>query len=142
MIREAADCDDLQLNFGVIANEAMGDSVKVTVIATGFAKPEAKDARRESVIEPKPAAEFFAERPAESAYAAPPDPVVEPHAGVRRIGLRRGTGCARVPAPGQAAQLEYFHGSCENAAGSAYISDAGPHRLFPPSGAEAVRLAA
>jgi cell division protein FtsZ len=27
IIREAADCDDLQLSFGVIANEAMGDSV-------------------------------------------------------------------------------------------------------------------
>ena len=34
------DCDDLQLNFGVIANEAMGDDVKVTVIATGFSKRE------------------------------------------------------------------------------------------------------
>jgi cell division protein FtsZ len=37
IIREAADCDDLQLNFGVIANDAMGDTVKVTIIATGFA---------------------------------------------------------------------------------------------------------
>ena len=39
IIRAAADCDDLQLSFGVIAKQAMGDSVKVTVIATGFAKP-------------------------------------------------------------------------------------------------------
>ena len=38
IIREAADCEDLQLNFGVIANEAMGDSAKVTVIATGFSR--------------------------------------------------------------------------------------------------------
>ena len=60
IIREAADCDDLQLNFGVIANEAMGDSVKVTVIATGFTKIED---HRESIIEPKPVSEFFAERP-------------------------------------------------------------------------------
>jgi cell division protein FtsZ len=37
IIREAADCDDLQLNFGVIANDTMGDTVKVTIIATGFA---------------------------------------------------------------------------------------------------------
>src|ERR1700691_757844 len=59
IIREAADCDDLQLNFGVIANEAMGDSVKVTVIATGFTKPENKEAKRESLIEPLPAADFF-----------------------------------------------------------------------------------
>jgi cell division protein FtsZ len=62
IIREAADCDDLQLNFGVIANEAMGDSVKVTVIATGFTKPENKDPKRESSIEPQPASDFFAER--------------------------------------------------------------------------------
>src|SRR6059058_4129776 len=36
IIREAAECDDVQINFGVIHNEAMGDAVKITVIATGF----------------------------------------------------------------------------------------------------------
>lgn len=71
IIREAADCDDLQLNFGVIANEAMGDSVKVTVIATGFSKAEDK---RESVVEPKPAAEFFADR--SHVHEPPPPPAV------------------------------------------------------------------
>ncbi len=71
IIREAADCDDLQLNFGVITNEAMGDSVKVTVIATGFMKAEEI---RESAIEPKPASEFFAERFPEPA----PAPAIEP----------------------------------------------------------------
>ncbi len=78
IIRTAADCDDLQLNFGVIANDAMGDSVKVTVIATGFARAEAK---RESAVEPKPVADFFADRPAEPVHAAPappPAPVPEP----------------------------------------------------------------
>jgi cell division protein FtsZ len=59
IIREAADCDDLQLNFGVIANETMGDSVKVTVIATGFIRPEDK---RDSVIAPQTASDFFSER--------------------------------------------------------------------------------
>ena len=39
IIREAANCDDVQINFGVIMNESMGDSVKITVIATGF-QPE------------------------------------------------------------------------------------------------------
>jgi len=68
IIRAAADCDDLQLNFGVIANEAMGDSVKVTVIATGFTKPEDK---RESVVEAKPVADFFADRTPEPASAPP-----------------------------------------------------------------------
>ena len=40
IVREAANCDDLQINFGVITNDAMGDEVKVTVIATGFHAPE------------------------------------------------------------------------------------------------------
>jgi cell division protein FtsZ len=45
IVREAAQRDDLQINFGVITNESMGDSVKVTVIATGFhvAEPIAED---------------------------------------------------------------------------------------------------
>jgi cell division protein FtsZ len=36
IIREAANCDDVQINFGVTMNESMADAVKVTVIATGF----------------------------------------------------------------------------------------------------------
>src|SRR5207247_10716315 len=39
IIREAADCDDVMINFGVILNEALEDAVKITVIATGF-QPE------------------------------------------------------------------------------------------------------
>jgi cell division protein FtsZ len=39
IIREAAECDDVQINFGVILNESLADAVKVTVIATGF-QPE------------------------------------------------------------------------------------------------------
>lgn len=72
IIREAADTDDLQLNFGVIANDEMGDSVKVTVIATGFAPVEEKP-----LLEPKPAVEFFGERmpvPEPVAPAVLPEP--------------------------------------------------------------------
>jgi cell division protein FtsZ len=77
IIREAADCDDLQLNFGVIANESMGDSVKVTVIATGFTKQEEKDVRRETAIAPPlPSSDFFTERIPE--FASSPAPVPEP----------------------------------------------------------------
>jgi len=36
LIRNAAENDDVQINFGVVMNEAMGDTVKITVIATGF----------------------------------------------------------------------------------------------------------
>lgn len=71
IIREAADCDDLQLNFGVTANDAMGDAAKVTVIATGFARPAEK---RESAVESKPVSDFFAERPPEPAHVAPVPP--------------------------------------------------------------------
>jgi cell division protein FtsZ len=36
IIREAADCDDVQINFGVTMDESLADAVKITVIATGF----------------------------------------------------------------------------------------------------------
>src|SRR2546426_10806208 len=39
LIREAAECEDVQINFGVILNESMADAVKGTGIATGF-QPE------------------------------------------------------------------------------------------------------
>jgi hypothetical protein len=37
-VREAAGNDDVQINFGVVLNEEMVDEVKITVIATGFAR--------------------------------------------------------------------------------------------------------
>ena len=36
LIREAAEYEDVQINFGIVLNEAMEDQVKITVIATGF----------------------------------------------------------------------------------------------------------
>jgi cell division protein FtsZ len=76
IIREASGSDDLQLNFGVITRDDMGDSVKVTVIATGFVKEEEK---RDPAIEARPAADFFSERAVEAAApVAPVAPVVEP----------------------------------------------------------------
>jgi cell division protein FtsZ len=36
LIRAATDYEDVQVNFGLVLNEAMGDAVKVTVIASGF----------------------------------------------------------------------------------------------------------
>ena len=70
IIREAADTDDLQLHFGVIANDKMEDSVKVTVIATGFPNPhEVSVAARESAIALRPPAEFFAEAKAGTSAA-------------------------------------------------------------------------
>ncbi len=72
IIREASGSDDLQLNFGVIAKAEMGDSVKVTVIATGFSKPAEM---REPLIEALPPSAFFSERSAEQGAAqAPAEP--------------------------------------------------------------------
>ena len=80
IIREASGSDDLQLNFGVIAKADMGDAVKVTVIATGFAR---QTDTREPSIEAVPPSAFFAERSEQAAMAAPPapaipDPIPEP----------------------------------------------------------------
>src|SRR5580700_6418027 len=36
LIRTAAENEDVQINFGVVLNEAAGEDVKITVIATGF----------------------------------------------------------------------------------------------------------
>jgi cell division protein FtsZ len=36
LVRTAAEYEDVQINFGIVLNEQMGDEVKVTVIATGF----------------------------------------------------------------------------------------------------------
>ena len=40
IIREAAQCEDVHINLGVITNDGMGDAVKATVIATGFRMEE------------------------------------------------------------------------------------------------------
>ena len=51
IIREAADCDDVQINFGVIMNESLEDAVKITVIATGFQPENAPVAERPVAVE-------------------------------------------------------------------------------------------
>jgi cell division protein FtsZ len=69
IIREAADCDDVQINFGVILNEAMQDAVKITVIATGFTPEAAPQLERRMVPDarkparPEPAIERIPEPP-------------------------------------------------------------------------------
>ena len=51
IIREAAACEEVQINFGVIMNEALGDAVKITVIATGFQPENAPIADRRPMPE-------------------------------------------------------------------------------------------
>jgi len=90
IIREAADCDDVQINFGVIMNEAMADAVKITVIATGFQPQNAPLPARAAVEtkalprlpEPEPEAErrpsIFDEPEPEPVVEAAPEPEPEP----------------------------------------------------------------
>jgi cell division protein FtsZ len=62
LIRAATTNDDVQINFGVVLNEAMEDEVKITVIATGFqrdnlpkiARPAATAVIVETAPEPPP----------------------------------------------------------------------------------------
>ncbi|MGE5489202.1 MAG: cell division protein FtsZ [bacterium] len=84
LIREAAGGEDVEINFGLVLNESLGDSAKVTVIATGF------DARRSAEPEmPAPAFPEAPELPAPSGWlseeqahaaeaSADPAPVEEP----------------------------------------------------------------
>jgi cell division protein FtsZ len=77
IIREAADCDDVQINFGVILNESMEDAVKITVIATGFQPENAPVAERPASKEPRIVAPTAAAEPAravEVIHEPPPEP--------------------------------------------------------------------
>jgi cell division protein FtsZ len=89
LIRDAAGNDDVEINFGVVLNEAMGDEVKVTVIATGFERaglPTITRRPRTTVIPehvpvPEPPRAEAPVMPAvaeEPAYAEPHPAEVEP----------------------------------------------------------------
>jgi cell division protein FtsZ len=73
IIRAAAECEDVQLNFGVTLSESMGDSVKITVIATGFHAEDPSAMERHDVPEIRIQA-----RPPESAPVPAPTPFFEP----------------------------------------------------------------
>ncbi|HOL72705.1 MAG TPA: cell division protein FtsZ [Bryobacteraceae bacterium] len=88
LIRAATENEDVEVNFGVVLNEAMEDSVKVTVIATGFARQRSVPARElEPEEEPVAAAAqtlWLSEMEPERAAAAPPvAPEPEPPAAPR-----------------------------------------------------------
>jgi cell division protein FtsZ len=59
LIGEATGNDDVQINFGVVLDEEMGEEVKITVIATGFVRENLPRIERRS------------------AHAAPPEPIYE-----------------------------------------------------------------
>lgn len=67
LIAEACENEDVQLNWGVVQNESMGDQVKITVIATGFARqiPAGKASKKSAAVA-APVEPLF-EEPVESA---------------------------------------------------------------------------
>jgi cell division protein FtsZ len=67
LIRQAASNEDVQINFGVVLNEAMGDEVKITVIATGFERANLPAIERRA---------FAAAAGAEDAVRVPDQPIV------------------------------------------------------------------
>ena len=71
LIRAATQNEEVQINFGVVLEEALEDEVKITVIATGF--------QREHLPEIGRRVESFIEAPAPTiAAAAAPEPEPEP----------------------------------------------------------------
>src|SRR5580658_3293568 len=73
LIRQAAQNEDVQINFGVVMNESMGEEVKITVIATGF--------ERENLpaIERRKSPAEAAASPAQMEIREPePEPMPEP----------------------------------------------------------------
>src|SRR4029079_4441426 len=81
LVREAADNDDVQINFGVVLDEDMGDEVKITVIATGFQRENLprtarRAAKNERVALPPPPAPLDAAQWIEDAEPALAEPVL------------------------------------------------------------------
>lgn len=96
LIRQAAAFEDVQINFGVVMNESMGEEVKITVIATGFERANLPAIERKGQKETEPvtlppgfpfdgatqaeiaAAEAAAREAAKEAASAEPEPEPEP----------------------------------------------------------------
>lgn len=96
LIRQAAQNEDVQINFGVVMDESMGEEVKITVIATGFerdnlpaierraikagipARPPAQVESSPKVEQPVYAEQAYAEpvQPGEPVYEEPANPMV------------------------------------------------------------------
>jgi len=85
LIRGAADYEDVQINFGVVMNEAMGDEVKITVIATGFEREGLPEITRKIEIKDTPIdAKTFT-----AAISGPrPSSIVIPHAAADEMVFR------------------------------------------------------
>jgi cell division protein FtsZ len=85
LVREAAQYEDVQINFGVVLDESLGDIAKMTVLATGFQRPGLPAFERKNAFEspfstspftdPVPSS-FEEPQPEPAPVAAAPAPVV------------------------------------------------------------------
>jgi cell division protein FtsZ len=75
LIRTATENEDVQINFGVVADEAMGEDVKITVIATGFQRDSLPEIERRNPHFP-----FTIASTPHSSVNAAPQPEPEPPA--------------------------------------------------------------
>ena len=73
LIRGATANEEAQINFGVVLNESMKETVKITVIATGFQRDNLPQLNRRSAI-----SEAVVSEPAPTPAPPPPAPVLEP----------------------------------------------------------------
>jgi cell division protein FtsZ len=82
LIRGATANEDAQINFGVVMNESLKDTVKITVIATGFQRDNlpqlARRATASASVSSMPEPIVFENLPPSPPPAPPPAPVTEP----------------------------------------------------------------
>ena len=79
IVRQAAESEDVELNFGVVLDESMEDSVKITVIVTGAPPEGAPTAERREEAQAALPAWMYAPAPEPARDPAPePAPSLEP----------------------------------------------------------------
>ncbi len=76
LIRKACANEDVEINFGVVVDESMGDDVKVTVIATGFQRENLPVIHRRTTGSYVPAAHIHTPAPAPAVMPEPVQQIV------------------------------------------------------------------
>jgi cell division protein FtsZ len=86
LVRQAAQSEDVQIGFGVVLNESLGEAVKITVIATGFQRDTVSETERPAAGQepwtgqagPRPVPEPVLHGPAPVQETAPADDLETP----------------------------------------------------------------
>ena len=96
LIRAAAENEDVQINFGVVLNEALGDEVKITVIATGFERETLPAIQRRASAEARATASPTVPTPTVE-EPAPQMDLIEPEAAYSAAAAASGPSGAAPP---------------------------------------------